>query len=476
MTTVDFLSEHYKHYLNDRSVLILMIICLIFAYKISTQKEEDYIDYFQAVADMKSDGGNEVKVFLNELIQEVEAQNMIKENQSQVTSSRRIIFGFENQINEYEGRIIELTDNLSNAKRELAQYKEINDKLYKENSNLKKRVESLTVELTQMSDKSKKNLESKFIAKEMNYQKEIKTLQQKMQELMLEKDQIHNKLIKVKQKKKALKEENMSQNKALSDISENYIDREELAKHRKEKEEYQRKLLALENDYALEVSETKSLKSAIKKKDKELKDLKQKDKDYHKKINELRERVDSQAQGNLIKSNLTNPVNRGRHAQIDLLGDDVSDLSDYELPGRGLRKDRSFDNVNMNIEKLNRNLDQLRMAKNIENNELSQMVSKLQDEIKHLKKKMSTSRTNESNFVTNRTTSRLKSRDLSAIRKNPEMSDELVQKIIGMEKKIKTLTNENKYLHQSIFKNLSSYKYQADILFTTITSYVNSNQ
>ena len=474
MSTVDFFNDHYKHYLNDRSVLLLMIISLTLAYKISTQKEEDYIDYFQAAAEMESDSGVEVKSFLNAVIQIVEGKNMVKDSQSQVTSSRRIIYGFENQISEYENKIIILTDNLSNTNRELAQHKEVNDKLYKENSILKKRVEELTIQLTQLSDKNKKDLGDKFKTKELTYQKEIKDLKRKLQDLTLEKDQIQTKLIKTKQKKKILKEENLSQNKALSDISDNYIDKEELDRHKKEKDEMQMKLLELENNYVLEVSETKSLKSAIKKKEVELKMLKQRDKDYLKKINELRDRVDSQAQGNnLMKSNLTNPHLKGRN-QLDLIGDDASDLSDFDLPGRGIKRDKSFDNINFNIEKLNKNLDQLRAAKKIENEELSQTIFQLRDEIKHLKKKINKPKPDDSNFVTNRTTSRLKSRDLSAIRKNPEMSDELVQKIIGMEKKIKTLTNENKYLHQSIFKNLSSYKYQADILFTTLTSYVNS--
>lgn len=483
ITADTFLSDHPKYHEDDRRYVVLLIVSLSLAFTICTQREEDYIRYFEAVGNLSEDHADEVKLFLNVLIKEVENRGMIVDEGQKVSSSRKIIFGFEDKINEYEDKIIELTNGLSAANREVKQLSTANKTLTKRNKELKNEVEHLKVAISKVSDKNTREKEEEFKNREANFKKEIKNLRKKIEDGELEKEALQNKLHKVKLKKRALKEENLSHTKALSDISENYIDKDVHDKQLKEKMKMEQKLLEMENNYVLEISETKSLKSTISKQEREIKQYQKKDKEYNERLNTLRTQTrnpDSNifSTNNLIKSNFTNPVKnrRERNHTLDpsgLLKDDYSG-SDFDFDSRpGFRNQpQNINKIHDNIEQLNKKLEQLKVSKNVENRELEKTVKQLMEEIKQLKRK---GNQKDSHFVTNKTHSRLKSRDLSAIRKNPEMSDELVQKIIGMEKKIKELKNENTYLHQSIVKNLSGYKYQMDVLYSTIRGYVNNS-
>ena len=77
MTADAFLSDHPKFHSDDRRFLILLLVSLSLAYTICTQKEDDYIVYFEAVAGLSEEHSNEVKLFLNVLIKEVESRGMI---------------------------------------------------------------------------------------------------------------------------------------------------------------------------------------------------------------------------------------------------------------------------------------------------------------------------------------------------------------------------------------------------------------
>ena len=484
MNVSEFLDDDYEHYLNDKQAIVLVIISLVLAFAICTQKEEEYIQYFEAVGDMPEDSGDEIKLFLNILIQEVENRNMILDSQLKASSSRKIIFGFEDKINEYEDRIVDLTNKLSFANREVKRLKHSNERLEFENADMKHTIERLSVSLSDLTDRHKKELKNELELQEKAFQKRIKELTRQLGDAELENDRTMAKLEKVRQKKKALKEENLSQNKALSDISENYIDKEQHERNMRERLELQKRYLEMENNYALEVSETKSLKRTLSKQEKELLKYKRKDKEYKKKIDELRQKNSQMTHANtnsnnLIKSNFTTPNrgfsnNNGRYKAYGLdtnpLNDDYSH-SDFDFDSRASpRKQPNFDHMNENIEKLKQKMEMFKEKKSSENREHEKIIKQLMEDIKILKKKGSGG---ESYYDRSRT-SRFKSRDISGGGRGKGMSEDLIQKVMGMEKKIKELTSENKYLHQSIVKNLSSYKFQTDILYSTIKSYINN--
>lgn len=461
-------------------MIVLFLLSLVLAFAICTQKEEDYLQFFEAVGEVPSEAGDEVKVFLNELIQEVENRNMILESQLKTTSSRRIIFGFEDKLNEYETKIAELNNSLGFAKREAKGLKHANERLESENMDLRKNVERLSITLSDLSDRNKEELSEALKSQEAAFHKRMTDVTRRLSEAELEADRLRTKLAGYKQKNKALKEENLSQNRALSDISENYVDKEQHERDRKERQQLQQRVLEMENNYALEVSETRSLKQTLTRKEKELRKFEKRDKDYRKKIEELRQRNSQQPipnvdSHNLIKSNLTNPIrNYSNNRKVKAYGldsypnrDQLSN-SDFDSDSRASpRKRHDFSQMNANIEKLNKNMEVFRVKKNDENEEHERIVERLMDDIKMLKKK---NNGGESHYKQSRT-SRFKSQNISGER---GVGEKMIKKNLELEKKVKELSSENTYLTNSILKNTSSHRSQIEILYSVVSSYIDN--
>lgn len=479
----DFLHRNFAYYLKDRESVIVMIVTSVFAYAICSQSEERYIQYFEVVNTLNEEDAEEVRMFLNNLVQDVEARNLSIGSLRRVSSSRRVIFGFENKLSEYEVKMNELNMVLTACNRELKRYKEKNETLVRENDKMKKDIHELTDSLSQINEKYEDRIKNIVNEKEAIYTREIKDLRRKLEDAEIENTQLKEKVEVLTSKKKVFKDENRAHRKTLSVISDNYVDKDTYNKKMQEKAELERKLMEMENNYAVEISETKSLKDQLEKTKNEKKIImEQKDKEYEAKLNEIRKQVQEQDNvfnnTKLNKSALTNMLNYNlsRHGHTwdrltDMLDNDFtrgnlhnSDFDSKKDPSQAKLEGEFIDR----LEKLQNKFEELKALSSSENEGLKNKIKQMSDEIYKLK----SSRISESNFATTRTYSRLKSRDISAMKKNTDISEEFVQKMVDMEKKIKSLTNENKYLHQSIIKNLGAYKTQTGILYTVIANYV----
>ena len=483
-----FLHRQYSYYLLDRETVIIMIVTAVFGYAICGQSEDRYIQYFELVNSLREDDAEEVRMFLNNLVHDVESRNMTIDSMAKVSSSRRVIFGFENKIGEYEIKINELNAILNASNRELKRYKERNQTLVTENVKLKEEVQILTKDLSVVNEKYTESMNAIISGKEEQHTREIKELERKLEDTKIENAELKEKVEHLKQKKNVFKEENRTHKKTLSVISDNYVDKETYDKKLQEKLELEKKVMELENNYAVEISETKSLKSQLEKtKNEKKRVLEEKDREYEMKLNELRKQQQVQQDNifhnKLNKSSVTeDPSNdlakqraQGWDRLTDILDNDFGNNyvtnSDFNFKTRNQSNNQMESEFIDRMEKLQTKFEELKALSSSENEGLKLKIKQMNEELL----KMKQSKITESNFGTSRTISRLKSRDISSMKKNPEISEEFVQKMVDMEKKVKHLTNENKYLHQSIIKNLGAYKAQTDVLYTVIKNYIGND-
>lgn len=482
----DFLHRNYTQFFMDREIVVIMILTAAFAYAICSQSEERYIQYFESINSLGDDDAEEVRMFLNNLVHDVETKNLSMGSMHKVSSSRRVIFGFENKLTEYEVKIQELNSVLVSANRELKRGKEKTESLIKDNDRMKVEIRILTKNLSEMNEKYAEQLKAIVSEKEMTFAREMKDMRRRLEDAEAENSRMKDKIDQVRQKKDVIKQENKSHRKTLSVLSDNYVDKEAYDKKTKEKLELERKLMELENNYAVEISETKSLKDQLEKtKNDKKKIMEEKDKEYERKLNEIR--MQYQAEQDNVFNNIKLNKSAMTNNQLDkMAGQKVHDWdrltnildndfnrnnfnnSDFDFKTKDPIQASMENEFIDRVERLQNKFEELKALSSSENDGLREKIKQMSDEIYRLK----TSRISESNFVTTRTYSRLRSQNQSGLKKNSDISEEFVSKVVDLEKKVKTLTNENKYLHQSIIKNLGAYKTQTDIFYSVIKSYV----
>lgn len=472
---VEFLKFDYRIYNDDVNSLMIVLVQSVISYIILNQDESNYMKFFEQVTQMESLQADKVTEFLHLALAEVEKANPEVHSKKIISQRRLSLSKFEKKFAEYEEDIVRLKMNLNESRNETDKQKLRNQQLVSENRQLRNELQVLTTALSEATEKVTQKLGLEFKQREEELLKDLEKMQKRFDEQSFELRTHREKLLHIKEKKKKLKEENTSNRERLKSVKQNFVPKDEYERKVQEGLDLERKLMQLENSLIADTSETRSIQmrnQRLKSEKKQLADKFEKEvSELEMKLEETTSRLDEYERNSDNRSYTTSVNGRDKLKQPKLDWKAKSGIDNFatNLEGSDFSEGNMLKaEMNGKYESMLRQFEELKMLSSTENKQLRDKVLEMNSEMQKLKRE-----NRAGSQLLQRSKSIVEQRStVSDLRKNQEVSGELLNKICDLEKREKQVKIENKYLHESIIRNLAAYKSQLDVLYTVLGSYM----
>jgi len=427
---------------------------------------------------------NTVKEFVDELIHLLNKPNL-QDSFAEHTHRSSTLTEFRQRFKIYEDQISLLTTEVSEKQSKLKEASQKVEGLTSENSELKKEVNRLNVYLTEIKDEQtlmlrekEQNLKKTFDSQKRDLNVILEGLQKQVAELKDQNSEYLQAIAQLTLKVKDCED-------TINTIPNTYVLKAKYEELNQEKSKLEKKVLELENTIYAQTSENESLR----------------------------------AQTATLRNNLERAMFEKEHrykSEIDDLTDQLKKkcktLEEYEVDkkdinGKGLRRQSSskfdeFYNDNMKFSYRFLNIDESAFTKDLNNHTqdtqlnqnllekfeyLQQMFEKhriestkenstLNNRIKELTYEINKLKTQnkmiaEEKLSLQKSVREFNSREISVVKKNPEMSGEFVEKLVRVDQQNKTLRVENKLLKEKVLKMTTTHGQETDLLYSAVYSH-----
>ena len=471
---------------KNRLLNIIALIEIIIVYIISTQHEEEFLSLFEIVGGLNSVHSDLVKDFFMEIIGVVNKPNLQESLIEQPIANNASIQEFEGKLNEYEVTITNLQTQLSESKKNNDKKNKMIEELKNQNTLLENELQKQEILLNSMNKDTTNELEEQIESLTANYNKRIQNINNKLTASNSYKDMLERQLKQLIEENKKIEKETSIKIKSLRTLPVSHVSKEVYESLRNEKNELERRLMDLENSFATELSDKDHLKDQINKLKRELESrLTEQKKTFDGVISDLNDKlVDKQKKLETALSQRTNIQSSTLQKSAKYDEYDTSNTDQAFLMSTFKFQNSEFNANDLNnkppcitnsevIERfdvLQRKFEEMRLNSKKENEELKIKIKSLTEELMSAKSKNNSLHTNRSNAYTSMRD--LGSREMNKSKKKSLISEELVDKMMGIEKENRKLKFTNSMLQEKLIKNTGRFNEQLDILQSVVSAYV----
>ena len=427
-------------------------------YVILTQSEEEYIHLFEAISHLKQNHQDIVKEFLGEVVKMVD--NPVLQQSILIPTSS--IKEFEDKFNEYDDKMDALKDLLKEKDNKINDTQKNLEEYIEKNNNLHEEVERLTIAIRDLSDQNNMLIENEREELTNNYENKLKALLIKNEELESANSTLENQLKNVLEDISALEVENTRLSESLSE----YVPKQIFNSLKLEKQTLEKKLIELENTCATDSSTSEALKQTIEKlKLDHQSNIELLEKRYQNQINSFEEHIKFYKEKYNNDNDMTLHVPKTHTFLSNTVHSDVNISEDryLNMENSNVEFDKSHGTINNNMiekfEVLQRRFENLRdqHAKDSENWQTK--VDNLKKELAHYKK-------NEKSELSKSI------KESSNSKRRPDFSDELIEKMLVLEKENRKIRFENETLQDRLINTTGKMNEHMEILQSVISAYL----
>lgn len=471
---------------KDKLVNIIFLIKMSIIYIIRTQEgDEELMSFFGIVNELNSKNKGLLKDWFIEIINFVNKPELEESFVEQSTYNNPSIQEFEGKLNEYELTITNLQDRVSDLQNKQEKKDKVIEDITKRNEFLEEEIMKQEILLRSIGNNQTNQFENKIEELTNNFDKRIKLLNEKLTESESYRKMQESQLRNLMEENKQIEKEKRIQIKSLKQLPVSHISRDVYEKLRNEKNEIEQRLLELETTLATEISEKDSLQFLNNKlKTDHQKALNKQQTEFEETISDLKAKiVDLQKQSNKRQRTATmnSTQNSAKQDGIDTMtssqqqnqflestfGQFTSDLNSIDDP-----RDNNYATNFQVLERfdmLQERFEELREKSKKENESLKYKIKTLTEELMSVKSKNNNLSTNRSNAYAS--LKDLGSQELAYSKRKSRISEELMDKIMLIEKENKKLKFTNNMLQERLIKNTGRFNEQLDILHSVITAY-----
>lgn len=442
---------------TDKIFNTVALVQMVVVYVVLTQCEDEYLYIFEVIAQLKNDHQEIMKEFLTHVMQLVDNRSL-----------QHSIVMPASSIQEFEDKFIEYDDKIQTLSIRLDERDEKVDKLLNKlvalrltNKSLNIEVERLTETVKNLGDHNEGQIaiESENITK--MYENKLKTLREKVEDLESVKSNLEKQLQVTEQYSQSLEIESKAINKKMMD----FVPKDIYQTLRSEKEDLETRIIDLENSRLADSSALESLKHSVEnlRSEHKLKVIKIEE-HYKEKILALEQQLENiQNKGNYESHRTRNTLK-----QNDFLTNTTA--SDLGISYGGFLKMKQS---SCEISKIQNGANDF-MINSIEN--LEQRLIELREQnskdSEYWRRKVKNLRSELASFKKINKSETVKSwRESSAPKKKQDLSEEIIAKMLNLEKDNKRLLFENQTLQTRLINYNRKMSEQMVTLQSCVASY-----